>query len=219
MVRGDQGQREQQGREELAGHVAAHADRLVERQRLRGSVAQPKRWVALLAQAVHRAAELAQRIHEVANGALVHAGDAAEFKRTAVHAGQQRQRGGQGAHGCAGVAQKKLLLLHGQGTTEPMHPQRAVVLGFDAAAELGQCGQHHPGVVRIQQIGDVGVPDTQGREQQHAVGDALGAGQAHGPACAAQGGDVKVVDGVHDRSGRTAGTADRDRRNALSFAV
>jgi len=66
-----QRQRQQQGREKLAGHIAAHLDRRVELQALMAFEMQ--RRVAVLAGVVNVATELAQRIHQVANRALVHA--------------------------------------------------------------------------------------------------------------------------------------------------
>lgn len=69
-----QRQRHQQGGEELAGHVAAHADGRGQRQgRYTLAVRNAQRRVAIIAQVVDLATELAQRIDQVADGALVHA--------------------------------------------------------------------------------------------------------------------------------------------------
>ena len=49
-----------------------------------------------------------------------------------------------------------------------------------AAAQLAQGRQHHAGVVRVQQVMDGGGALAQRGQQQHAVRDALGAGQDDG---------------------------------------
>jgi hypothetical protein len=63
-----------------------------------------QRRVAGIAQVVDVAAQLAQGIHQVANGALVHARHARQLKLAA----QQRQRSGQWAHGRACIAHEQL---------------------------------------------------------------------------------------------------------------
>ena len=57
-------------------------------------------------------------------------------------------------------------------------PWRGAV-ALDRAADLAQRGQHHLGVVRVEQVVDLGRALAQAGEQQHAVGDALRAGQPH----------------------------------------
>ena len=74
---GYQRQCQQQGGQELAGHVTAHANRRVDGDR---RLADVQRRVALIAQVAHVAAQLAQGVHQVADGALVHAWNAAELE-------------------------------------------------------------------------------------------------------------------------------------------
>ncbi|MDV7398129.1 hypothetical protein RZS08_42395, partial [Arthrospira platensis SPKY1] len=61
--------------------------------------------VALLAQTAHRAAKVPQGVHQVADRALMHAGNAAQLVATCMQAGPDRQRSRQRAHGRARVAQ------------------------------------------------------------------------------------------------------------------
>ena len=53
-------------------------------------------------------------------------------------------------------------------------------LARDAHAELPQRGHHDPGVFAFQGVLDAGLPPGQRRQQQGAVGQALGPGQGHG---------------------------------------
>ncbi|MCY1556138.1 hypothetical protein D9M68_928630 [compost metagenome] len=129
----------------------------------------------------------------------MHARNAAEFKRPAMPRGQQRERGRQWPHGGAGIAQKQLALPHRELPIQAVHAQRAVVLRFDAAAQLRQGVEHHACVVGIEQIGDVRMAHAERGEQQHPVGDALGAGQADGAARAGQWRDVEMWNGKHAR--------------------
>jgi hypothetical protein len=50
---------------------------------------------------------------------------------------------------------------------------------LDAAAQLAQRLQHDARVVGVQQVVHLGAAFAQRGQQQHAVGDAFGAGQAH----------------------------------------
>jgi len=77
----------------------------------------------------------------------VHAGHAAHVELAAVARRQQRQGGGQGAHGGAGVAQEQGGLIHRQLTTQPMHAKGAVGLAFELAPQLGQRFEHHLRVI------------------------------------------------------------------------
>ena len=92
-----QRQRHQQRGQELAGHVAAHANRRVQPQR---GLANAQRRITFHTGAGDRAAQLAQGVDQVADGALVHACDAGQFEIATQH----RERRGQRAHGRAGVA-------------------------------------------------------------------------------------------------------------------
>ena len=83
-----QRQGHQQGGEELAGDVAAHRDGLVNGD-AGCTPADAQRRDSRVAQVVDLAAQRTQRVHQVADRALVHAGHAAEFKVAAQH----RQRG------------------------------------------------------------------------------------------------------------------------------
>jgi hypothetical protein len=66
-----QGQRQQQSGQELAGHVAAHLNGLVQLQAL--VALQVQRRKAVLTGVVDLATQLAQGVHQVADGPLVHA--------------------------------------------------------------------------------------------------------------------------------------------------
>ena len=192
-----QRQRQQQGGEELAGDVAAHPDRLVQFQVRRLAVAQPQRRVALLTEAFHWAAQLPQGVDQIADGAFVHARDAAEPERATLFGGEQGQCSRQRAHGGAGIAQKQIGLVGLELPAKALHTQHPVGPLFDGAAQPAQRRQHDAGVVRIQQVGDVGVSDAQGRQQQHTVGNALGAGQTDGAPCAQDRRDVQMGNVVH----------------------
>ena len=102
-----QRQRQQQRGQELAGDIAPDPDRCVQRQAVLSAITQPQRRVALLCQALDGAAQLAQGVDQVADRALVHARDAAEFKMGTLGAGQQGQCSRERAHGGAGIAQKQ----------------------------------------------------------------------------------------------------------------
>jgi len=139
VTAGHQGQCQQQGGQELAGHIAAHLDGHVQRE-LAGAHAQRRK--AWLAQIVDGTAQLAQGIDQVANRALMHARHARQLKITA----QQGQRRGQRAHGRAGIAQIQDRTRHRQLTAQPVdHSDVAALL--DLAAELLERGQHDSGVV------------------------------------------------------------------------
>ena len=119
---GDQGQRHEQRCEELARHIPTHLDGLVQCQ-CRNSIAvrDAQRRVAGIAQVIDVAAQLPQGIHQVANGAFVHARHAREFKL----ATQQRQRSGQWAHGRACIAHEQAAGRHGLASTQAGNAHRA----------------------------------------------------------------------------------------------
>ena len=149
-----------------------------------------QRRVARLAKVGDRAAQWRQAIDQVADGSLVHARYPAEGELAAEFGAEQGQGRGQGAHGGAGVAQEQIGLAHRQLGAQALHAQVAVGLGLDRAAQLSQGLEHHARVVRVQQVDDFGLAFAQGREQEHAVGNAFGAGQAHGAPGVGQCGDV-----------------------------
>ena len=99
--RRNQGQRHQQSCEELARHVATHPDGRIQ---LQCGFADFERGESIIAEVIDAAAELSQRIHQVADRPLVHPGNAAELKVATHHGQRSRER----AHGGAGVAQEKL---------------------------------------------------------------------------------------------------------------
>ena len=80
-----------------------------------------------------------------------------------------------------------------------------VTVHNDATAQLAQGLQHHAGVVRVQQVVDHRGAFAQGREQQHAVGNALGAGQGDGARGTGEWGQVQKGDGVHGQTDVRAG--------------
>ena len=83
-IAGHQAQRLQQPGEELARHIAAHTDRRIELERVHAAVAEAQWRVAILAEMLDRAAQRPQRVHQVADGPLVHARHAADFEAPAL---------------------------------------------------------------------------------------------------------------------------------------
>jgi hypothetical protein len=99
---GQQGQGHQQRGQELAGDIAAHLDGFAA-QLAEVGLADLQGRKAFVLQIVDLAAQLAQRIDQVADRALVHAGHARHLEVAAQH----RQRRSQRAHGRAGIAQEQ----------------------------------------------------------------------------------------------------------------
>ena len=151
-----------------------------------------QRRVAVVAQVVDLAAELAQGIDQVANRPLMHACHAAQFKLAA----QQGQRGRERAHGRAGIAKEQLRrrLRRAPAQAGDAH-LRAVFI--HAAAELAQGIEHDAGVVGGQQVVHRGGAVAQCGQQQHAVGNAFGAGQLHIACDSLQRGQVKKGSAEH----------------------
>ncbi len=164
-----QRQRHQQGGQKLAGDVAANAYRIIKPQRRGADV---KRWIAFNAGTGDAATELAQGIHQVADGALVHARHTTQFKVAAEYGKRRRE----GPHRGAGVAQKQPRG-RGRAALAQSCDRHSVAVSCHPTAELRQRGQHDPGVVGIEQIVDDGGAVAQRGQQQHTVGDALGARQ------------------------------------------
>jgi len=192
VLLGDERQRHQQRGEELAGDVAAHLDRRIEAQ-LRP--ADPQGRIAGRAQVVDPAAELAQRVDQVADRALVHARHAAQLEVAADH-GQRRR---QGPHRRPRVAEEQPRVRGRGAGREAGDLDRGAAVAH-AAAQRAQRIEHHPGVVRIQQVVHDGGSRAQRRQQQDPVGNALGAGQAHHAAGTAQRRNVQEFGGEHQRS-------------------
>ena len=188
-----QRQRQQQGRQELARHVAAHADRLA---RIELAAAQAQRRIAWLTELLDAAAERAQRVDEVADRALVHARDAPQFELAALGCGEHGQCGGQWAHRRAGIAEEEAGPVHGQAAREA-GDAHAAGLRLDRAAEPAQCFEHDLRVVGVEQAVQRRRSGAQAGQQQHAVGDALRARQPHIPRGARQRWEVEKRGVVH----------------------
>ena len=107
---------------------------------------------ARVTQVIDRAAELAQRIHQIANRALVHAGHTAELKVAAQHG----QRGSQRAHRGTGIAHEELGRWCPQLAAHALDDHCVAIL-LHIAAQLTQRDQHHAGVIRVQQVVDGGA--------------------------------------------------------------
>ena len=190
VLLGHQGQRHQQGCQKLARHITANGNGFVQRELARLQVQGRK---SVLAQIVNAAAKLAQRIDQVADGALVHARHAREF----IVAAQQCQRGRQRAHGGAGVAHEQLALAVQELAAQPANHSGLAGL-LNTAAHLSEGSQHHGGVVRGQQVMHHGFAPAQRRQQQHAVGNAFRARQMHSAVCAGQWRNVQRLDIKHE---------------------
>ena len=104
-------------------------------------------WETLVTQIVNDAAQLPQRIDQIADRPLVHASNARQLKLPAQH-GQSRR---QGSHGCARVAHKKLELVLRQTTAQPGDTYRIREL-LHSATQLLYCRQHDLGIVGRQQV-------------------------------------------------------------------
>lgn len=123
---------------------------------------------------------------------FVHAGDAVQV----IVAASQCQCGGQRPECGTGIAEEKVGL--------PDRP--AAVTAFDAEspavcllrqvdAQLLQGLQHAVGIVGLKHAMNQGLAGGEGGEQQHAVGNAFGAGQGNR---AAQGGARGEIEEFHD---------------------
>ena len=125
----------------------------------------------VLSQVIDVAADLAQRIHQVANRALVHTRHTAQFKVAA----QNSQRGGERTNRGAGVAHEQRRLPVSELATQTVNLNGSARLPH-TTPQRAQGLKHDAGVVGVEQIVQRGAARAQGRQQQHAVGDALGAG-------------------------------------------
>src|SRR6218665_2905562 len=106
-----------------------------------------QRRVAVVAEVVDPATELAQRIDQITDRALVHARHARELELAA----EQGQRCRQRAHRGAGIAQKEFGR-RARGAAAQARDVHAAARFIDGAADLAQCVEHHAGVVGRQQL-------------------------------------------------------------------
>jgi len=100
--------------EELAGHAAVDADAAGA---VVAALSDGERGVAGVFEIADVRADAAQGGNEVADGAFVHAGDAAQ----GVAAAEYGERGGERAEGGAGVAEEQVGLLHGETAAAAVH--------------------------------------------------------------------------------------------------
>src|SRR5213078_1702842 len=125
---------------------------------------------AFLAEIVDARAEPPQRVHQIADRALVHAWRA----REPVLAPGKREDCGKRPEDRAGVAEVKV-----GGLVRERPAAHRGRIARDADAQKLEGVQHHAGVVGIQQVLDARLAVRQRGEQQHAIGDALRSGQLH----------------------------------------
>ena len=166
----DQRQGEQQCRQELAGNVAPHPDRLIQPQR---GLADAQRRIAALAEVVDVAAQLVQRVNQICDRSLMHARDTGELE----FAPQQGQCRRQRAHCSACIAEKQSRRSLRRTPAQTGH-RNGLAGSLDAAAQLLQRVQHHSCVVGVKDVLHHGHTLTQGCQQQYAIGNAFGARQA-----------------------------------------
>ena len=166
-----QRQRHQERGEELAGDIAAHAHHAAGAD---GRRFQVQRRVALVGGAGDVGAELAQRIDQIADRTLVHA----RHTRQTVFATRQRKRRRERAEGGTRVAEEEVRALDRERAAHAAYAiVEALALAHPGHAERAQRLEHALDVVGHEQIADVGLAFGKRGEQQHAVRDALRAGQ------------------------------------------
>ncbi len=180
----------QQSRQELAGHVPAHADAPDSGQRCRMDLQRRK---TLIVQAFDIGAEFAQRIDQVADRPLVHA----RHPRQPVLAPGQRQRRRQRAERGAGIAEKQLRLPDRKIPAAAGHAEHQRFQLLHIHAQHAQGIEHARGIVGQQHIAYFGRALRQRRQQQDAVGNAFRAGQRDRAARADQWGKIDEVFGRH----------------------
>ena len=88
-----------------------------------------------------------------------------------------RKRGRQRTHRRARVAEKKLRRLRRETRRRVPVTTQLVAVVLEPTPSVFERGEHHARVVGIEQVGDRGFAFGQRREQQHAVRNALRAGQ------------------------------------------
>ncbi len=79
----------------------------------------------------------------------------------------------------------------------PARDARLCTMFLDAAAQLAQGVEHDARVVGFQQVVHRGRALAQGCQQQHAIGDAFGAGQLHAALGRLERGEIKKGGGIH----------------------
>jgi len=181
-----QRQGHQQGGEELRGNIAAHADRRFEPE-IAGTDFQRRETV--VAEIADVGAKTAQGIDQIADRPLVHARHPGER----VMPSRQRQRRRQRPEGRAGIAQEEVTFLVRKRATDTSDAPDIATERFHADTELAQRGQHHAGVVRIEQIAKFRDAIGQSSQQQTTIGNAFRSRQPDGAGSPAGRRQVKMV--------------------------
>ena len=169
-LRGRERKRHQQRGRELARHVAAHRHPIRHSRRADAARLDAERGKAGVAEIADSGAQHAQRIDEIADGTLVHAGDAGDF----VAASGQREDRRQRPQRRAGVAEKEPGGLDRDDAPLPVHDE--VARGADALdldTQRLQRVLHPVDVVGVEQPLELRVPGGKRGQQQRAIGDAL----------------------------------------------
>jgi len=166
-----QRQSHQQAGEELAGYIATNL-RGIARQFGRRYLQRRKTFIA---QIFDVRTKLAQGIHQIADGALVHARYTGQFVTATGQGQRRRQRTERGTR----VAEEKLRLFDGKIPATTGNAIGVIAKRLHLHAECAQGIQHAFGIVGVQQVAHCCRALRQRSQQQHAVGDALGTGQAH----------------------------------------
>jgi hypothetical protein len=151
-----------------------------------------ERRVAGLAEEIDARSEVLQRRHEIADGALVHAGYPGEPEFPVHH----RQHRGERPERRAGVAEIELRALHWKRAGRPLHPHRTPALVLPVDAQLAQRAQHDLGVVGFEHVAHPRLAARERGEQQHAVGDALRPRERNAPADAPDRLQLEMVHGL-----------------------
>ncbi len=166
-------QRHQQGGQELRGNIPPHSNRPAQGDFGRR---QFERRIALLAGVTDSAADLTQTIDQIADRPLMHARHTADFVMPPGQCQGRRQRSDRRAS----IAHEQIALLDRKHPAHTAHAPGIRPQRVQPDAQGSQCVEHHARVVGIEQVADFRRTRGHGREQQHAVGDALRAGQLDG---------------------------------------
>ncbi|MNI44030.1 hypothetical protein D3C73_983810 [compost metagenome] len=130
--------------------------------------------ITRLTQVINTGAQCIQGVRQIADGPFVHARHA----RQAVVAPHERQRGSQRAYRRARVAHEKVSAFHRK-TPHALDSHTTRIQFGHLHAQLAQRAQHDARIVGIQQPGNGGGALGNRRQQQHAIGNALGTRQGH----------------------------------------
>ena len=184
-----QRQRHQQTRQKLARYISAYLHRIACQIRRRN----PQRREAFIAQIADVRAQLAQRIHQITDGTLVHAptGRTTGSPEHFITSARQCQCSYQRAKRRAGVTEKKLRLFDREVSTTSCNAISIVTQRFHFHAQCSQCIQHAFSIIGMQQVAHFCHTFGQRRQQQHAIRNTLGAGQAHNTVRRHQGREFK----------------------------